>query len=314
MQAEAPQGHDPLSWRDAAQQQPQPTVETHPPARRLGPRQPPLDGRQAPQGTRQRAIESPTGDEGIEETERSAERGSSGEIDLLQQSLDLVQDSRARDRPQGIGCKGRRELASRRPREAAAQPGGVPCPSEHPGRVIQKARLVERSNPPLAKIFETSHGIDEPVAGGSREWQSQRIDAEVAAQQVFLDARGRDVRQRAGPGVALATRTGQVDPNLVPFDGCSEEPRADDRATPELLRAGGNLIEPVGEKYVEIDDRQIQEQISDRPTHEKNANPELICFANQCAQRTAAQPKLLPEPPPELGSAQAAHLPASPRG
>ena len=131
---------------------------------------------------------------------------------LAQQQPQLVAQAVAGDGRAQRGVDQRRRARVRRELE----PRGVADEPQHPRRVVDERALVEDAQHAVLEVLARP-GPVRPRA--VEHGHGHRVDREVAARQVVLDARAQlDLRQRARPRVALAARARQVEGELAGAD------------------------------------------------------------------------------------------------
>jgi hypothetical protein len=137
-----------------------------------------------------------------------------------------VRDAIARERVERSLRHGRAKLARRARLDPEAETRRVARRAQQTRRIVAEARVVEHAHAPRGQIPPAAERIEQVRASGRVERERHRRDREVPAREVFVDRRGLDGRERAGPRVPLAPRARQVDRPLPGGDGRRQELRA----------------------------------------------------------------------------------------
>ncbi len=186
------------------------------------------------------------------ETQRvQALEGGDG-IALLREQPQLVADACAADRRQRAAVDQRSRVGV----DGEAQAAGVAGQAEHARRVVDEARFVEHAQ---AAARAGPPALQEPSQAAVGERQRDRVDGEIAPQQILLEARRDHVGQRAGMGVGLAPGPRDVVAEAVEGHGRGPEPVVDAQRPSERPREGQRVSL---DHQVEVVGRAAEQQIA----------------------------------------------------
>ena len=204
-------------------------------------------------------------------------------VKLGRHQSQFAPDPGAADGVQGAGCDGSGRELPRVRCDREAESRRITRQPQQPRRVVLEARVVEHGQgAPLEVVMGTRRRQQHSgvIAG---ETERDRVDREVAPQQVGRDRRRFDLRQSARVRVALAACAREVIADGAAADADGAEPRL-----AEGLRgadACGELARLAVDREVDVNELPLQDQVADGPADEVYAALELPQFGKDLSDR-----------------------------
>ncbi len=127
---------------------------------------------------------------------------------------------------------------------------------------------MQDAQPARIEVVERVRGRGHVPGGGAGERERDRVDGEVAAQEILLERSGLYVGQRAGVRVGLAPRAPKVIAEAVELDGRGSEAIVGQELAAESLREHGGI--PL-DNQVQVGRMAPEQQIANGPADQVNS-------------------------------------------
>ncbi len=149
----------------------------------------------------------------------------------------------------------------------------VPDRPEDARRVVFERALVEHTDRPGHQIALTVEGVDESTEVGRIQGCGDRVDREVAAGEIRVEAGEFDDRQRGRSGIRLAAGGDNVDlPAVAVADDCrSERTMGDDRALEGRGQTSSELDPVALDGDVDVEALLAEQDVAHRSADEVDA-------------------------------------------
>ena len=129
-------------------------------------------------------------------------------VEQLDELLPQARRRQSRDQRAVNGCASKRLGVFGHPK---AEPALVAHRAEDARRVVDERLVVEDADDSLVEVGLSAVGIDELAVPGRLQREGHRVDREVAAKEILLDAGPLDRRQSGRRGIHLPARGDRVD-------------------------------------------------------------------------------------------------------
>jgi hypothetical protein len=211
------------------------------------------------------------------------------------------------------------QRTARSPGQREPEPGREARRPEGTGGVVVEAAPVQDAQRTALEIAHALRRIHDAIATRPRlrrQRQGERVDREVAAQQVFLEGPGLDLRERPRMRVALAPRGREIQRGPLPREHDGPEAIVSGGAHPFALEAPRELLGAARILDQEIDIAHLapEEPVPHRPTHQVDGELTGLGRPEHRPDELAERPGQVGE---QLGASAPPHrepLAARPRG
>ena len=150
--------------------------------------------------------------------------------------------------------------------EPAAETRLVAQCAQEPRRVVDEAAVVQHADRTGVEVGAAVVRVEQGLVG---QGHGHRVDREVPTREVLLDARGLDVWERAGLGIALAPGRGEMDVRIVEAHRGRPEAIVLDHFSPQSSSNCGRGLPRVAlDGKIQIDGIRAAEVVSHRPSHD----------------------------------------------
>jgi hypothetical protein len=142
------------------------------------------------------------------------------------------------------------------------EPGLVTHEPQQPRRIVREAAGVQHPQAARGEVVQRMRRGPNAARIRTGEHHGDRVDGEVATQEIVGERRRLDIRQRSRLGVSLAPGLGQVVGEAVEGDGRRSEPVVIANAA---AQPPGECCDIAFDDQVEIPGAAVQQQIAHRP-------------------------------------------------